>query len=74
MLELAPSTVWAVELLVESLAWPGFVVFRDVCFLVKFPGSVGERAAVAEIALACQFPVPADLCLILNFETFLVPV
>ena len=59
MLELAPGAVWAIQVLVESLAKLSLVVLGDVRLGVELLYAMGEGAAVFKSAEPGQLPVLA---------------
>ena len=66
--ELASGTIGAVELLMETLAELGLVVFGHVWLSVKLVEAMSKGAAVFKDAVAFELPVLAKLSLIFGSE------
>lgn len=61
MHKLTPQPVGTVKVLVVLFAELGLVLGGDVFLFLEFVVPVGEGTAFSELALAGNFPVPADL-------------
>ena len=68
MLELAPGTIWAVQLLMEAFAELCLVVLRNISFTVELFSTMGEGAGILEGTEPSELPVLAQFCLILGSE------
>ena len=63
--ELAPSSIWAIQVLVELLAESCFIPGGDVLLFLKLALSMSERALLTVFARLTLDPALAQLCLYL---------
>ena len=71
MLELAPGTIWAVQLLMEAFAELCLVVLRNISFTVELVSTMSEGAGILEGTEPSELPILAQFCLIFGSEILL---